>query len=497
VEVIVRHARLRTLSTRTTLALLALFAACSERIAAPELELANSSASADQTRGRDDDGANAGERRRGRLRCDADNGGITLPAGFCAVVVADGLGAARHMVVTPDGDVFVAINQTRNSVPPFGIVALRDENGDGRADVVRRFNAGRGGSGIDWRDGRLYFGENDRIVRYRLRSGDLQPRGGAEIVVDGLPSTGDHISKTVVLRDERTLFVNIGSASNACQVANRVAQSPGVLPCPELPVRAGVWTFDALGTGQTQASGRRYATGYRNMVALAVQPRTGELYGVMHGRDMLFENWPQFFTQEDDAVLPAEEFLRIRRGSDAGWPYCFFDAVSRHRKVLAPEYGGDGEKVAGTQGIDCSAFNQPLATFGAHWAPNGMHFYQGRQFPRRFRDGAFVAFHGGFDRAPLPNEGYKVMFVPMTRDGRVAGAAEVFADDFAASAGPLPATAVHRPVGVTEGPDGSLYISDDKGGRIWRVVYVGRRDGGDDDEDDDRHDGDEHDDDRH
>lgn len=469
------HSCLKTRPAHAALALVMVLAACSEPTAAPTAAVASDNATTDRT-------GTGDERRRGRVRCDADNGGITLPAGFCAVVVADRIGAARHMAVTPSGDVFVAINQTRSSTPPFGIIALRDGDGDGKADVMRAFNAGKGGSGIDWGGGRLYFGENDRVVRYRLRSGELTPSGGPEVVVSGLPSTGDHISKTVVLRDERTLFVNIGSATNACQVANRQLHSPGILPCPELPIRAGVWTFNPLGTGQTQASGHRYVTGYRNMVALAVQPRTRELFGVMHGRDMLFENWPEFFTVEEDAVLPAEEMVRITQGSNNGWPYCFFDAVFQHRKVLAPEYGGDGVKVHGAQGIDCSAFNQPLLSFGAHWAPNGMHFYSGHQFPKRYRNGAFVAFHGGFDRAPLPNEGYKVMFVPMTRDGRLAGAAEVFADNFAGSAGPLPQTALHRPVGVTEGPDGSLYISDDKGGRIYRVIFIGHRDDADDDD---------------
>jgi glucose/arabinose dehydrogenase len=102
-----------------------------------------------------------------------------------------------------------------------------------------------------------------------------------------------------------------------------------------------------------------------------------------------------------------------------------------------------------------------------------MHFYLGSQFPSHYRRGAFVAFHGGFDRAPLPNEGFKVMFVPMDANGNPSGAPEVFADGFAGSSGTLPQTAVHRPVGVTEGPDGSLYVSDDKGGRIWRIIFRG------------------------
>jgi glucose/arabinose dehydrogenase len=318
-----------------------------------------------------------------------------------------------------------------------------------------------------------------------MPAGRLEPIGDAEVVVSGLPNTGDHISKTLVLDGPHTLFVNIGSASNACQVANRQAQSPGVFPCPEMPVRAGVWRFDARGTGQTQASGERYATGLRNAVALAVNPRDGELYGVPHGRDMLFENWPQFYTIPDDAVLPSEELVRIARGSDTGWPYCYFDDSetspqgaanpAARGKVLAPEYGGNGTIVGGGPfDIDCSRFHQPLVNFGAHWAPNGMHFYRGNQFPARYRGGAFVAFHGGFDRAPLQNEGYQVAFVPVDASGSPTGAWETFADDFAQSAGPLPATARHRPVGVTEGPDGSLYVSDDRNGRIFRIVYTGR-----------------------
>jgi glucose/arabinose dehydrogenase len=409
------------------------------------------------------------------VECTAGNGGITLPAGFCAVVVRDivtnGTAArARHLTVTPNGDVFVAINSPSNNNPPFGVVGLRDNDGDGVADEEVRFSADLGGSGIAWGNGALYLGANDRVLRFPLPSGQLSPTGTAEVVVSGLPSTGDHISKTLVLADPQTLYVNIGSASNSCQETNRQAQSPGVFPCPELPIRAGVWVFNPAGTNQTQSTGRRYATGLRNMVALAVNPVNNALYGVQHGRDMLFENWPQFFTQEEDAVLPAEEFVRIADGSDNGWPYCYHDAVFENKKVLAPEHGGNGQIVSGS-GINCASYNQPLATFGGHWAPNGMHFYTGTQFPERYRNGVFVAFHGGFDRAPLPNEGYNVMFIPMGANGQPSAAPEIFADGFAGSTGPLPANAVHRPVGVTEGPDGSLYVSDDRGGRIWRIVY--------------------------
>lgn len=409
------------------------------------------------------------------LVCDANNGGITLPPGFCAVVVADLVvggkpAAARHMAVTTNGDLYVAINNPSNSNPAFGIVALRDTNGDGKADIQSQFSPNLGGSGIAWANGNLYFGANDRILRYNLPNGQLTPTADAQVVVSGLPATGDHVSKTLVFANAQTLFVNIGSASNSCQVDNRKLQSPGVNPCPELPIRAGVWTFNPAGTNQTESNGHHYASGYRNMVALDINPANGVLYGVMQGRDMLADNFPQLFTAQQQAVLPNEEFVRITDGSNNGWPYCYFDDETHHAKMLAPEYGGDGVKTSGN-GFDCSTFNQPLATFGAHWSPDGMHFYNGTQFPQHYRGGLFVVFHGGFNRAPLPNEGYKVMFLPMGSDGNPSGPAEVFADGFAGPSTNLPADAIHRPVGVAQGPDGSLYFSDDKAGRIWRVVF--------------------------
>lgn len=454
-----------------TITLLAVLGACTEHPTAPVQS--SSGFTADRR-------APAEEQHLGKIRCDPNDAGLTLPPGFCALVVADLVedgqpAPARHMAVTPNGDVFVAINSPNNQNPSFGIIGLRDRDGDGHADEQSRFSPGLGGSGLAWDDGRLFFGANDRVLRFRLPSGRLTPTGNPEVVVGGLPSTGDHISKTVVLGDHRQLFVNMGSASNSCQVANRQLESPGVFPCPELPMRSGVWLFDARGTNQTEASGTHYATGYRNLVALAIDPFNRALYTVQQGRDMLFENWPQFYTQDQGANLPAEEMARVSRGSNNGWPYCYFDAIAEHKKVLAPEYGGDGHRVAGPQGIDCASYNQPLLTFGAHWSPDGMVFYNGDQFPERYRGGAFVAFHGGFNRAPQPNQGFQVQFVPFGEDGTPSGPAETFADGFAGSAGPLPATARHRPVGVTLGPDGSLYVSDDRGGRIYRILFVGSR----------------------
>lgn len=389
--------------------------------------------------------------------CDPDNGGITLPAGFCALVVADRVGAARHLAVAPNGDLFVAIESRGGQ---GGVLALRDTTGDGKADVTQRFGA-EGGTGIALRGNAVYFASSTTVYRFPIAVGRLTPTETAEIIVRGLPGERSHRSKSLALSpDRRTLFVNIGSPSNACQVADRSAESPGQDPCPELATRAGIWRFDADVPKQTQANGRRYATGIRNAVALAFDPG-GQLWAAQHGRDQLGQNWGRLFTLEQSAEKPSEELFPVREGDDFGWPYCYHDPELGHR-VLAPEYGGDGKRIG-----RCGQKQAPAVTFPAHWAPNGLVFYTGQQFPAAYRGGAFVAFHGSWNRAPLPQQGFRVVFVPF-KHAKPAGRPETFADGFV---GDSRTGAEHRPVGLAEGPDGSLYISDDAGGRIWRVMY--------------------------
>jgi glucose/arabinose dehydrogenase len=400
----------------------------------------------------------------GSVDCDADDGGLTLPPGFCAVIVADNVGRARHLALSQNGDVYVAINDASG---PGGVLALRDRDRDGRADLKEYFGA-NGANGVVVTDEFLYVAYSDRIVRYAKETGELVPSGSPEVIVSGLPATGDHSLKNIQLDGRGSMYVKIGSASNSCQVANRQLESPGVDPCPELPVRAGIWRFDANRTGQTEADGEHFATGFRNVEALRYDESRGVLFGLQHGRDMLNDNWPDLYTVQQGADLPSEEFARIDRGSDNGWPYCYHD-WQKGLKVLAPEYGGDGTIV----GPRCADKEKPLLAFPGHWAPDDLLFYSGRQFPAKYAGGAFVAFHGGFDRAPLPNEGFDVVFVPFSGDVPQGGF-EVFADGFTGGGTPLPANAAHRPMGLAQGPDGTLYISDDKGGRIWRVVFTGR-----------------------
>jgi glucose/arabinose dehydrogenase len=398
--------------------------------------------------------------QRARPTCDADNGGITLPQGFCALVVADSVGPARHLAVAPNGDLFIAIRNVRDA--KGGIVAMRDTNGDGRMDVRERFGD-NGGSGIALRGSDLLFATDDAVLRYRMSRGSLRPTGAADTIVGQLPAFRSHNAKTIAVRGN-DLFVNIGAPSNSCQVQDRRPESPGQDPCPELETRAGIWRFDANRTRQTQRDGERWATGIRNAVAITIDPSTGELWAAQHGRDQLMQNWPAHFDTTKSAELPAEELLRVTRGDDFGWPYCFYDGFAK-RKVLAPEYGGDGQEVG-----RCANAKGPVAAMPAHWAPNGLLFYDGRQFPGRFRGGAFIAFHGSWNRAPRPQGGYNVVFVPFAQ--RAPSPHEIFATGYAGDS-VQPAGARHRPVGLAVAPDGSLYISDDRGGRIWRVIWKG------------------------
>ncbi|MEZ4424311.1 MAG: PQQ-dependent sugar dehydrogenase [Gemmatimonadota bacterium] len=401
------------------------------------------------------------------LACAPDNDGLTLPPGFCAVVVADSTGGARHLQVSAAGDVYVALRDVRRpdrSVETGGIVALRDTDGDGRVDVRERWGHA-GGNGVVLHDGFLYLAPDDAVLRYRLPQGALTPTSGPDTLVSGLPADRNHTAKSIAVGDDGSLYVNIGSPSNACQQETRTAGSPGLDPCPQLETRAGIWRFRADRVGQTQEDGTRFATGLRNVVALRLHPESGALYGAVHGRDQLSTLWPELYTEIESAEKPAEEFVRIDNGSDFGWPYCYYDQ-ELERKVLAPEYGGDGSEVG-----RCADAADPLVGFPGHWAPNALAFNTGNQFPAAYRGGAFIAFHGSWNRAPRPQQGYLVAFVPM-RDGEVSGDWQIFADGFAGDE-VTPGGSRARPTGLAFGPDGSLYISDSKKGRIWRIVYRG------------------------
>ncbi|HZR67127.1 MAG TPA: c-type cytochrome [Terriglobales bacterium] len=407
--------------------------------------------------------------------CANDDSGLKLSPGFCATIFADNLGHARHMAVAPNGVVYVNTWSGRyydNKNTPEGgfLVALQGKSSTGKAEVVQRFGetektGGAGGTGIGIYKGALYAEINDKIVRYPLANGSIVPQGSPETIVSGLPLGGDHPMHPFIIDGKGFIYIDVASATNSCQLQNRQLKSPGANPCTELETRGGIWRYDTNKTNQTFSPSGRFATGIRNGEGFAIDS-AGRLFVTQHGRDQLHSNWPDLYKPEEEATLPAEEVLLLKQGGDYGWPECYYDPGQK-KLVLAPEYGGDGGKSVG----ECANKLAPAAAFPAHWAPNGMVYYDKKQFPERYRQGLFIAFHGSWNRAPYPQGGYNVVFQPML-DGHASANCEIFADGFAGAV-KTPDGAEHRPSGLAVGPDGALYISDDIRGRIYRVTYKG------------------------
>ena len=390
---------------------------------------------------------------------DPGNAGLKLPAGFGALVVAETGGHARHLAVTQQGLIYVKLNQPKDGK---GILVLRSQP-DGRAQAAGGFG-NYGGTGMYVKNGYLYASSDHAVYRYKLNAQGEADGSHPELVVRGLKTANEHESKSIVLDNADNLYVNIGAYSNACQQQDRVRGSKGMANCPILDSAGGIWQFKASRLGQREQDGTRYATGLRNVVGLDWNQQNNQLFVMQHGRDQLHDNWPAYYTDQQSALLPAECLYALKAGDNAGWPYLYYDQ-QKHQKMQAPEYGGDGKKPATGPYLD------PAAAYPGHMAPNALLFYTGTQFPTRYRNGAFIAFHGSWNRAPEPQAGYFVAFQPF-KDGKPSGQWEVFADNFAGSAAKTASgRADHRPCGLAQGPDGSLYVSDDSKGTIYRIVY--------------------------
>ena len=407
--------------------------------------------------------------------CPGDNAGLSLSPGFCATVFADNLGHVRHLAVAPNGVVYANTWSGRyyrgdTTRPDPFLIALESTKHDGQADDISRFGPTKadgdaGGTGIAIYKHYVYAETNDRIVRYALPAHGIAPTGAAETVVSGLPLTGDHPMHPFQIDKRGNLYVDLGSATNSCQSQNRMPNVPGIVPCTELETRGGTWRFDANKLDQHFSAAERFATGLRNGEGISFDS-AGRIFATQHGRDQLAENFPSLYKPIEGANEPAEELVMERRGADFGWPECYYD-YDQKKLVLAPENGGDGGKKVGI----CAQKQAPVAAFPAHWAPNDMLIYEGGQFPSAYKDGAFIAFHGSWNRAPSPQGGYNVVFQPLA-GGKASGPFVVFADGFA-GAHKEPGRAMYRPTGLAVGPDGALYIADDQRGRIWRVTYQG------------------------
>ena len=383
---------------------------------------------------------------------------LTLPQGFSATVFADSLGDPRH-IVFDNGYLYVKMGSLKKGP---GILRLKDSNGDGAADDTWAFG-GYEGTGIAVKGGYLYASSNNDVYRYMLNADGNVDTGSQQRIVTGLVNKQQHESKSLVLDNAGNIYVTIGAPSNSCQEKDRAAGSMGMNPCPILDSAGGIWQFKPDKTDQKYADGVRFATGIRNVVGLDWNTQVNDLYAMQHGRDDLDRIFPKKFTLAQRVELPAEEMFRVRKGDDFGWPYCYYDPAQKS-KVQAPEYGGDGKTTKG-----CENKQKPIYAFPAHWAPNGLLFYTGNQFPEKYKNGAFIAFHGSWNRAPDPQQGYTLVFLPF-KDGMPSGDYEIFADGFAGG-NKTPGGASHRPCGLAQDSDGSLYVSDDKGGRIWKVTY--------------------------
>ena len=341
---------------------------------------------------------------------------VQVPDGFQVNVFAGGLNGPRFIAVGPDGTLYAADRGNNR------IVALPDWDNDHEADEIQVFAEGLNRPhSLVYHEGAWYVGVPSGVVRLVDEDGDGTADSQTEIISD-YPTSGAHTTRTVTFLPDGRMVVSIGSSCNVCE--------------EEDPRRAGVVVYDDA----TGANEQIFATGLRNAVGLTVHPETGELWATNNGRDLLGDD------------LPPETVYLVQEGANYGWPFC-------HNGWLEdPDMGFEGS---------CEGIPTPEVEMQAHSAPLGLAFYTGHTFPAEYQGDLFVAFHGSWNRTELT--GYKVVHIPFA-NGQVAGELT----DFAWGWLDMATDEVYgRPVGLAVGPDGALYVSDDKGGFIYRISYVG------------------------
>ncbi len=407
-------------------------------------------------------GPGKGDKQRDKTSDKPAQSALILPNGFHSSIVAENTGEARHIAVTREGDIYIKLLEPKNGK---GILFLKNVNNDGKNYQVSGFG-NYGGTGILLNNGYLYASSNTTVYRYKLNDRDevIDPEH-PEIIVRGLIDRREHNSKSLAMDELGNLYVNIGAYSNSCQVQDRVPGSMGRKDCPILDSAGGIWQFKADKLNQTYGDGVRYATGIRNTVGLDWNNQTNSLFVAQMGRDQLHDLFPKYYDSKVSAILPAECFYEVRKGDNAGWPYIYYDQIKK-KQMLAPEYGGNG-KIEGKQN-----YLNPILAFPGHIAPMAVLFYTGNQFPEKYKNGAFISFHGSWNRSPEKQAGYYVVFVPF-KNGKPTGKWEVFANNFAETNDIIsPRNAKYRPCGLAQGPDGSIYVSDDTKGAIFKISYA-------------------------
>ncbi|MBD2014927.1 PQQ-dependent sugar dehydrogenase [Microcoleus sp. FACHB-53] len=354
---------------------------------------------------------------------------LNVPAGFQVNVYADNLDAPRWLSLTPSGDVLVTETRANR------IRLLRDTNSDGVADVSKAFATAENGVniplGMTFAGDSFFLGNTGAVLRFPYTQGQQQLTGKGQKIADLTPGGyNQHWTRNVLASPDGTkLYVTIGSKSN-------VDEEP-------LP-RASVQVMNLDGSNQ-----QTFAYGLRNPVGIDFHPTTGELYTTVNERDGI-----------GDDLVP-DYFTRIRQGEFYGWPYAY----------LAPNRIEPRQTVNGqSKRPDLVAKTQtPDVLFQAHSAALGLQFYDGNTFPEKYRNGAFVAFRGSWNRNQ--GTGYKVVFVPFDSQGRPQGYYEDFLTGFLVN--PSGPTTWGRPVGLLVLPDGSLLVTEEANNRIYRIQYQG------------------------
>jgi len=375
--------------------------------------------------------------------------GLLLPPGFTATVVSEGLAGARHIAVSKQGGLYVKLSKLKNGK---GIIYLKDTKGDGKFVEQAAFGD-YPGTGIYIKNDYLYASSNDDVYRYKLNNnGEVINPNEPEKIIVGLVNRNMDNSKSITVDNNANIYVNVGSYLGSCLVDANSKQAPN--PCPLLDSVGGIWQFKTNKLNQQYKDAVHYATGFKNVVGLDWNSKTSSLFIMQHGRDGLHDLFPQYYTAEKSGILPAETMYEVHKGSDGGWPYVYYDQF-QHKKILSPEYGGNGIKTGKDNALD------PVVAFPAHLAPNGLLFYTGSKFPKKYQNGAFICFHG---KSPELQKGYLVAFVPF-KNGKPSGEWEIFANNF------LTDKEQHKPCGLAQGQDGSIYVSDDAKGNIYRIEY--------------------------
>jgi glucose/arabinose dehydrogenase len=346
---------------------------------------------------------------------------VEVPPGFAVSVFAEGLNGPRFISFGPDGTLYAADRGNDR------IVALPDVDGDGVADDIKIFAEELDNPhSLVYHEEAWYVGVPTGVVRLQDTDGDAAADSRTTLI-DDIPSSGFHRTRTVEFLPDGRMVLSVGSSCNVCEEDD--------------PRRAAIIVYDG-----SEATGERlFATGLRNAVGLAIHPESGELWATNNGRDLMGED------------LPPDTIHIVEEGGNYGWPGC------HSGRIIDPDLGSEGA---------CDDIPAPVIDLQAHSAPLGLAFYPGGlstagSFPGEYQGDLFIAYHGSWNRSEPT--GYKVVRLPLA-GSEPAGPVEDFAIGWLDE---NDGTSTGRPVGLAVGPDGALYVSDDKGDTIYRISYEG------------------------